>query len=371
MNTTDKSKQSFKWILSITVIAGVIIGAVFLGNYYLQDKKPDSIIEEPSENDKPQDIRIITDNLNTPWSIVFYGASPLISSRNTGEILEILEDGSSHLITTLKNSVHRGEGGLLGLAIQDSYLYVYYTSDTDNRISRFMLSGEKGSLSMGEEELILSGLPSASYHNGGRIAFGPDGMLYAGIGDAGNTNASQDLSVLSGKILRMSGNGDVPLDNPFAGSLVYSYGHRNVQGLSWDEAGVMYASEFGQNSWDELNIIKAGANYGWPVVEGIEVHEGFEVPVQQWPVSEASPSGMTYYKGRLYLANLRGAVLRSVSIEQLSDAKDYFKNEYGRIRDLAIAPDGTLWFITNNTDGRGVPSIDDDKIISVPLEVFD
>ena len=244
-------------------------------------------------------------------------------------------------------------------------LYAYSTGTDGNRLQRFDVTGAPGSLALGQPETLLDGIASASYHDGGRIAFGPDGMLYVTIGDAGRRNSSQDLDSLNGKILRMTPDGDVPGDNPFPDSLVYSYGHRNPQGLAWAEDGTMFATEFGQNTWDELNIITAGANYGWPTVEGIATTGDFTDPVQQWEPSEASPSGMTHIDGTLFIAHLRGQVLRAVPVANPSTSTTYHSREFGRIRDVTEAPDGKLWFVTNNTDGRGTPGPDDDRILSV------
>lgn len=317
---------------------------------------------------------VIATDLDSPWSIVFYEDTPLISSRNTGEIRELLPDGKTRAVTTINGSVHRGEGGLLGLAVSaDNFLYAYVTTRDDNRIVRMALSGEPESVSVGSPETILDGLPSGLTHNGGRIAFGPDGMLYATIGDAGDRDAAQDKTKLQGKILRMTPEGGIPDDNPFADSLVYSYGHRNPQGITWDENGTMYATEFGQNTWDELNVIEARGNYGWPEVEGGEICPEnadckYVGPVQKWATKDASPSGIAYTDGTLFIANLRGAVLRVIKTDDLSSSTTHFKNEVGRIRDATIAPDGKLWIITNNTDGRGQPGKDDDRIISISTE---
>lgn len=328
---------------------------------------------QPSENStttrstNKASLRTIADNLNTPWSIAFFNDTALISSRDTGEIHELNgRTGSIRLVGTINESVHNGEGGLLGLVVDEQQrLYAYYTTDADNRISRYSLKGEPGSLSFDNGEVIIDGLPNASFHNGGRIAFGPDELLYVTVGDAGDTRSAQDLSKLSGKILRMTTDGDVPPDNPFADSFVYSYGHRNPQGIAWSDDGIMFATEFGQNTWDELNVIEAGSNYGWPNVEGIKEREGFVAPVQQWTTSDASPSGMTYSNGLLYIANLRGESLRTVPVNDLSQSQVLYKEEFGRIRDAVVSPDGNVWFVTNNTDGRGTPSEIDDRIFSL------
>jgi glucose/arabinose dehydrogenase len=301
--------------------------------------------------------------------VVFRDGTALVSERDSARILELGQDGSSRAIGTVVGVAGSGEGGLLGLAVDEQgRLYVYSTGAGENRIQRFDVTGTPGSLALGDAETILDGIPSASYHDGGRLAFGPDGMLYATVGDAGQAGQAQDVDSLVGKILRMAPDGSVPNGNPFEGSLVYSYGHRNPQGLTWAQDGTMFATEFGQNTWDELNIITAGANYGWPTVEGIEEAEGFTNPVQQWTPDVASPSGMTHIDGTLFIANLRGSVLRAVPVADPATFTDHYDGEYGRIRDVTVSPDGELWFLTNNTDGRGTPGPDDDRILGVDLE---
>ena len=313
--------------------------------------------------------QVVATGLGAPWSVVFRNGTPLISERDSARILELGDDGTARAIGTVQGVEHAGEGGLLGLAVDDQgRLYAYSTAADGNRIQRFDVTGTPGSLALGQPKTILDQIPSASYHDGGRMAFGPDGMLYVTVGDAGQSSRAQDLDSPGGKILRMTPDGEVPQDNPFSGSLVYSYGHRNPQGLTWADDGTMFATEFGQNTWDELNIITPGTNYGWPTVEGIANTEGFTDPVQQWAPSAASPSGMTIVNGTLFIANLRGAVLRAVPVADPTASTDYYNSEYGRIRDVVVTPDGALWFVTNNTDGRGDPGPDDDRILSVGLE---
>ena len=309
----------------------------------------------------------VVTGLDAPWSVVFVGDTPLVSERDSGRILEVLAGGGTRTVGTVGGIAHGGEGGLLGLAVRDGQLYAYSTGAGGNRIQRIALTGGPGSYGLGEAVTILDGLPRAGIHNGGRIAFGPDGMLYAGVGDAGQTSRSQDLGSLGGKILRMTPDGGVPADNPFPGSLVWSYGHRNVQGLAWTADGTMFASEFGQNTWDELNVITPGANYGWPVVEGIAGAPDFVDPVQQWATSAASPSGLVAAGGTLFLANLRGQVLRSIPVADPSTSTELYRGTYGRLRAVAVAPDGSLWVVTNNTDGRGSPRSGDDRILRIPL----
>ncbi|MCC3270597.1 PQQ-dependent sugar dehydrogenase [Arthrobacter gengyunqii] len=310
---------------------------------------------------------IIAAGLDAPWSIAFHEGTPLVSERDSARILELDDNGSSREAGIIEGAGagggNGGEGGLLGIAVKDGYLYSYFTAGGENRIERRELSGAAGSLNLGLPETILNGIGAGPIHNGGRLAFGPDGMLYATTGDAGNRDSAQDTGSLSGKILRMLPDGGVPEDNPFPGSLVYSYGHRNPQGIAWDTEGVLYASEFGQNTWDELNVIQPGGNYGWPEVEGTAGAEGFIDPVQQWAPADASPSGITVVGDSIYVANLRGERLREVPLADSDASTEYLTGEYGRLRDVVGTPAGDVWVLTNNTDGRGSPEPGDDRIL--------
>ncbi len=310
----------------------------------------------------------IADGLDVPWSIAFHDGITLMSERDSARIVELDREGNTREVGTIGGVEEGGEGGLLGIAVKDGYLFAYSTGASENRIGRYELIGSAGSLELGAREQVLDGIPSASIHNGGRIAIGPDGMLYATAGDAGNTDNAQDLDSLGGKILRMTIEGDVPEDNPFPDSFVFSYGHRNPQGIGWASDGRMFASEFGQSTWDELNIIEAGSNYGWPEVEGIAEQEEYVDPVQQWKPSEASPSGITITDDAIFIANLRGERLREVPLSDPTTSTEHFVGEYGRLRDVTVAPSGALWMLTNNTDGRGDPAPDDDRLLSINLD---
>jgi len=314
----------------------------------------------------------VVSGLASPWSILRVTEDvTLISQRDDGTILR-LEDGETTLVGTVPGVVHEGEGGLLGLAfLEDAdgiWLYAYFTAADDNRIVRmsYDVTPDAG---FGEPEVILAGLAKAGNHDGGRIAFGPDGMLYATVGDAGQPDRAQDPASLNGKILRMTPEGGVPDDNPTAGSLVYSMGHRNPQGIAWDSDGQLWAAEFGQDTWDEFNRIEPGANYGWPIVEGQVDDARFVQPVLQWPTDEASPSGLAYVNGTFFLASLKGQRVWAIYIDYLGDASAtaWFVGEFGRIRDVAAGPDGSLWFLTNNTDGRGDVRDGDDRLMQVRL----
>lgn len=315
----------------------------------------------------------IATGLTTPWSIAPLPELPgqaLVSERDTGVIQRIGDDGSVTAIGTVPGVAAGGEGGLLGIALLDAdadrWLYAYLTTASDNRIVRMQLNPD---YTLGAPHEVLTGIPRAGNHNGGRIAFGPDGMLYATTGDAGNADLAQDASSLAGKILRMTPDGGVPSDNPHTGSLIYSLGHRNPQGLAWDREGQLWAAEFGQNTWDELNRIDAGANYGWPIVEGEGGADGFTDPSVTWPTNQASPSGLAYIDGTFFLAALRGQRVWALYPlpDGRMDAVEWFTEEFGRIRDVVPAADGSLWFITSNTDGRGNARDGDDHLMSVRL----
>lgn len=313
------------------------------------------------------EVSVIVEGLEAPWSIAFHEGAALISERDTARILEVAEDGAVREVGVIDGVEPRGEGGLLGIAVHEAHLYAYFTAGDENRIERYPLSGQPGAFALGAAETVLTGMAASTNHNGGRIAFGPDGMLYATVGDAGDPHQAQDLGSLSGKILRVTPDGDVPADNPFDDSPVYSSGHRNPQRIAWGPDGTMYASEFGQDTWDELNVIEPGGNYGWPDVEGIAERDGFIDPVQQWSPSDASPSGIAIADGAVFIANLRGERLREVPLDDLARSREHWVGERGRLRDVVVAPDGALWVLTNNTDGRGDPRDGDDRVVRVVL----
>lgn len=338
----------------------------------VSDAPPSSSPVPGASPASPPDGTNVATGLNAPWSVVFREGVPLVSERDSGRILQLGEDSQAREVGVIDDVAARGEGGLLGLAVDDrGRLYAYLTTADDNRILRFDVAGPADALTLGRPTTILQGLNKSTTHNGGRIALGPDGMLYAGVGDAGVPGRAQDTASLSGKILRMTPDGGVPPGNPFAESLVWSWGHRNVQGMAWADDGTMFATEFGQNTWDELNIIEPGSNYGWPVVEGIAGNADFVDPVQQWAPAQASPSGMSHLGGTLYIANLRGERLRTVLVSDPSTAREFFSGTHGRLRDVVPAPDGSLWVVTNNTDGRGRPQPGDDRILALSPEALD
>ncbi|HJU96936.1 MAG TPA: PQQ-dependent sugar dehydrogenase [Jiangellaceae bacterium] len=314
----------------------------------------------------------VVTGLDVPWGLAFLpDESALVSERDTGRILAVTASSDVAEVGTVPGVDAAGEGGLLGLAVDPAAptsVYAYFTAADDNRVVRMPL--QNGAL--GDPVVVIDGIPKAVNHNGGRMTFGPDGMLYVSTGDAGAPSRAQDLDSLGGKILRLQPDGSVPADNPFDGSPVFSYGHRNVQGLAFDDAGQLWASEFGQQRWDELNLIQAGSNYGWPIVEGIGGDDRFVEPVAQWSTDDASPSGIAYVRDTVFLAALRGQRLWQVPVPggEAGSPTDFFVGEFGRLRHAALAPDGSLWLLTGNTDGRNPdgPREGDDRILRVTLE---
>jgi glucose/arabinose dehydrogenase len=311
----------------------------------------------------------IVTGLHVPWGIAFLpGGDALIAERTTGKIVRVDKRGRHKrtAMTVPGVDTGAGEGGLLGLAVsprftKDALVYAYFTSRSDNRIVRFKLGGPV--------HAILTGIKRHEFHNGGQIAFGPDGKLYAGVGEAGDKPLAQDKRSLNGKILRMNPDGSVPSGNPFKGTRVWSYGHRNVQGLAWDRSRRLWATEFGQDEVDEVNLIRKGRNYGWPVKEGKGSTGGgrFTNPKVTWhPTSVSSPSGAAIIGRTLYVGALQCRCVWRIPLRGTHAGRPRRTlTGYGRIRTVVKAPDGSLWVSTSNRDGRGSPRSGDDRIIRV------
>lgn len=312
-----------------------------------------TVTADPAGPVVPDGIETITGGLDVPWDIAFVSDdTALISERNTARILSVTADGDVSEIGTVDGVAPDGEGGLHGIALHEDWLYVYYTAGAENRVVRMPFDGS----SLGDQEVIIDGIPKAGFHNGGRILFGPDGMLYIAAGDSTDAGLAQDTGSLAGKILRLNPDGSVPDGNPFD-SPVWSYGHRNPQGLAFDDDGQLWASEFGQDTWDELNRIDAGSNYGWPIVEGIAESEDFVDPVLQWDPDDASPSGIAFTRDTIFMAALQGQTLWQVPVVDgdVGEPEAFFTEEFGRLRHAEVAADGSLWVLTSNTDGRCSP----------------
>lgn len=319
---------------------------------------------------RPPAVSTVARGLTVPWGVAFLPNGDALVAERGGRLRRIAA-GTNRMSTVgrLPGVVEEGEGGLLGLAVsptyrRDRWVYAYMTTARDNRIVRFRLRAPR------TLRTVVSGLASGVIHDGGRIAFGPDGKLYAGVGDVGSSAVAQARGAQNGKILRINPDGSVPGDNPFRGSRVWTLGHRNVQGLTWDDGKRMWASEFGQSTWDEINRIRKGRNYGWPVVEGRGTGGGrFVSPSVVWPTSEASPSGVTYLKGALWVGALRGERLWRVPLSggRTGTQQALYVGDYGRIRTTVAAPDGSLWITTSNRDGRGEVRSGDDRILRVDV----
>jgi glucose/arabinose dehydrogenase len=313
---------------------------------------------------EPQAVDVVR-GLTTPWGLVaLKDGSILVSERDTGRILRIVGHQVTQL-TKLTAVRPAGEGGLLGLAATPDQrtVFAYFTAADDNRIVSMTWDGTK----LGEPKTILTGIPKGARHNGGRLVIGPDGYLYVGTGESGDESLSQDTKSLGGKILRITLAGKPAPGNPFRNE-IFSYGHRNVQGLAFDDQGRLWASEFGDQTWDELNLITKGGNYGWPEAEGSAKVDGLINPKVVWKTSEASPSGLAYWQGELWMAALRGERLWEIPLNgsQVGDPRSHFAGQYGRLRSVTVANDGNSLLLTaSNTDGRGDPKPGDDRVMRV------
>lgn len=331
----------------------------------------------------------VATGLDAPWALVFApDGTMIVSERDTGRLIRVSTDGAVTPLTgpgaddIADANDATGEAGLLGLALHPddpSLLYAYQTRPDGNAVLRMSLDGDVLSV----PTLVLSGIPKARNHDGGGLAFGPDGYLYVATGDAARPDSAQDPDSLAGAILRVVAtggpeDGQAAPENPF-GTEVYSYGHRNVQGLGFAPDGRLFASEFGQSDADELNLIAPGANYGWPTVEGLlgapdgtdlgQTVEGLTYPVVQWtPTSVASPSGIAVTREAVYVATLRGETLYRVGLTGAGVREpQVVLDDLGRLRDVVVGPDGALYVLTNNTDGRGTPRAGDDRIVRVEI----
>ncbi|GAA3951229.1 PQQ-dependent sugar dehydrogenase [Actinoplanes auranticolor] len=321
----------------------------------------------------------VTTERDLPWGLVqLPDGTVLYGQRDLFTIQAMAADGTG------KRSIGKvpdaagtdGEGGVLGLAVSpsfatDRWLYVYHTTATDNRIVRFQYDG---TLRTESREILVTGIPRNKYHNGGRLRFGPDGKLYAAAGDGQDPDQAQDLASLGGKVLRTNPDGTVPDDNPFPGSYVWSYGHRNPQGLAFDSQGRLWEQEFGNNVADETNLIVKGGNYGWPACEGTVgdacATEDFIAPAQTYPVAAASCSGIAIVRDVMYIACLRGTRLYRAAIDgdRLTGMQQYYAGTYGRLRTVEPTIDGGLWLTTSTRgDKDSVPRNSNERIFRITL----
>lgn len=332
---------------------------------------------EPSgpstEPGSPEVVGTVASGLAVPWGIAFLpDGSAIVTERDSRRVLRLTpgEDARAEVseLGEIVEAQPEVEAGLLGVAVSpefatDSTLFFYATTDEDNTVFRATLTGDR----LGEPTPILTGIPKGQIHDGGRLEFGPDGFLYVSTGETGDPALAQDPESLAGKILRITSDGDPAPGNPETGSPVWSLGHRNVQGLAFDDADRLWASEFGSSTFDELNQVEKGGNHGWPEVEGTGGGPEFVDPLVTWSTDDASPSGLAFADGSLWMAALRGERLWQVPLSGNRPSRpiSLFAGDYGRIRTVVTTPDGDLWVATSNRDGRGTPSEDDDRILLV------
>lgn len=336
------------------------------------EREPDTDITHPT-NDDEVSVTTIAEGLEVPWDVTFAGGRTFVTERDRGRVVELL-NGSVEKLRDFDID-NAGEGGLLGLAASpnfddDRLLYAYKTTAEDNRVVRFSVDDQD------DAEPVLTGIPKGPIHNGGRIAFGPDEHLWITTGDAAEPDLSQDEESLAGKILRVTADGSIPQDNPTEGSPVYAMGLRNVQGLAWDADDNLYATEFGPDVDDEVNRIEATKNYGWPEVTGTAEESDFEDPIFVRQPSVASWSGATFlvdasipdWENHLFVAALRGSRIWRLELSddgQVIADEELFTDRWGRLRHITQAPDGSLWVLTSNRDGRGDPVDGDDRIVRI------
>ncbi len=328
----------------------------------------------------PTYVRTVAQKMRVPWGVGFLpNGAALVTERTTGRIYRVKDSSPRRYVGTIRQTAPRGEGGLLGLAISPTYdvdrlIYVYVSTTRDNRVLAMTYRAGR----LGPRRVVISGIPGAPTHDGGRIAFGPDGFLYVTTGDARqDPNPSQNLNSLGGKILRITKTGQPAPGNPFDNSPIWSFGHRNVQGLAWDDNGQLWASEFGNDEMDEVNRIEPGGNYGWPICEGTKVfgtttdcaseHPDFVAPTLTFPCDDASPSGLAYLDGALWMGTLKGRAVVKMTVSpdstSATTAGEYFAGRWGRLRTVAVTPEGQLWVTTSNRDGRGEPVRTDDRVL--------
>lgn len=387
-------------VLLITVVIFIILLLItvhylrtpkVVGNQALEGVSLNQISNGNPQGENPNtqeaEVQEVATNLEIPWEIVFLPNENLLVTQRPGTLLHITPNSRQSI--PVSGVEHRGEGGLLGLALHPEYttnkwIYLYLTSETENglenRVERYIFNENLHTVT--ERKVILDNIPGAVFHDGGKIAFGPDGLLYITTGDAGMTELSQDTNSLAGKILRITDEGEIPQDNPFKNE-VYSYGHRNPQGLAWDAGSNLWQTEHGPSGlstgFDEVNLIRMGENYGWPVITGTKTQAGMQTPILQSGSQDTwAPAGMAIYQDTIFFAGLRGEGLYSAKISDtatgqntLVDFKKHFNKEFGRLRAVVIDPSNEWIYIsTSNTDGRGSVKENDDKIIKIRLSAI-
>ena len=377
---------------NLAVVATLVLAAQFPAACVFAETtrgpKPQTVADRYVQRPAGLSVATWVMGLEAPWSLVFLPDGRALVSERPGRIRMIRNGKLLAASVAEVKSALGGEGGLMGLAVHPqfpakSFIYAMHTyrgsSGRANRVIRLRLTGEKAVF----DRVILDSIPGARNHNGGRIAFGPDGLLYIGTGERFEREIAQDPKSLGGKILRVTADGAIPPGNPFAGSPVYSLGHRNIQGLAWHPSTKeLFISEHGPSgevgvgAHDEVNVIRAGGNYGWPRAIGAPSLKGYIDPIVAWPETSTPPSGAAFWRGDLYIATLRSRALIRIKLNR-SEGKwratvieRWFVDgrreaAYGRLRDAVVGPDGALYVLTNNRDGRGSPRRGDDRILRI------
>lgn len=374
-----------KKIIFLTIF---ILLAIFLfWTIFSKYSKPNNNIAinniEVSDKDlNENDIEVVAENLEIPWEVVFLDETTVLITERPGNLKKVnLETKEAKIIYTFNEASHSGEGGLLGMTLhpnfeKNNYIYVYLTyklgDGLRNKVERYELKNDN----LLNKKIIIDGILGASNHDGGRISFGPDGHLYITTGDAQNESSAQQTTNLNGKILRVTDEGEIPEDNPF-NNAIYSYGHRNSQGIAWDSSGNLWSTEHGpsgsQTGNDELNLIEIGKNYGWPIVKGTQKNSSMVSPIIESGNNDTwAPTQIIFYNEHLFFTGLKGETIYKARVENRSviNFQQYFKNEWGRLRTIVLGPDNNFYILTNNTDGRGSPKSSDDKLIRISPQIF-
>jgi glucose/arabinose dehydrogenase len=367
-----------KKVIPFALFAIIIAAIAFAATYYEQKYGSPNLSQqnskEPETSSKaPEQIETFATGLEVPWEIEFLPNEDALVTERTGN-LKLISGGQVSTIAKIEDVKIGGEGGLHGVAVDpdfnsNNYIYLYYTysgngNNTLNRVVRYKLQNNN----LSNEKIIVDQIPGASNHDGGRIKFGPDKNLYITTGDAQEPSLAQNRNSLAGKILRVTREGEAAPGNPF-GNRIYSWGHRNSQGITWDNEGRLWSTEHGrsgiQSGLDELNLIEAGKNYGWPEIEGNETRQEMESPVINSGANDTwAPAGAVYLNGSIYFGGLRGRALYEYNINS-KELKTHLKNQFGRIRAVNIGPDDLLYISTSNRDGRGNPNSQDDVILKI------
>jgi len=400
--------------IAVTASVILLVGWVVFGNpqaWFFQTRSAQEPIATTTADmtgtltaSSTETTQVVADNLSVPWGLAFLPSGNLLITERTGQLIELNPDGNQEAHSEIASVAPRGEGGLLGIALHPDFadnrwLYLYETYDaadgTRNRVARYQY--HNGEIS--DQTVIIDGIPGAAYHDGGRLAFGPENTyLFVGAGDAGSSRQAQSTSTLNGTILRVHPDGSIPETNP-SGNAIYSFGHRNPQGLAWDSSGRLWSTEHGRSGvrsgLDEINLIKRGGNYGWPYLEGDETCQNdrmYSPPVPDKlqpncsmlpPVAHSgpnitwAPASAAIYDKTLYFGGLRGQTIYTVPIKKsgvevgLGEVKAHYKGRFGRIRTVKVGPNNQyLYVTTSNTDGRGNPESSDDRLIKINLRRF-